>query len=347
MTNSDPDAAPPSPALLRLKEAGAVSVSRLTSRDDLVDAFLASRSDRTRIAYRRDLDDFAIFLGGTSAAAAAEHLIRLDRGSANGVILAYRTDLQNRPASQIRQRSGQEKGLAAATVNRRLAAIRSCVKLARTLGFVAWELDVEGMRVEPYRDTRGPGVKVIRAMLACAEGSRDRAIIRLASERGLRRNEIRLLDVADVDQEGSRLRVLGKGRTAKVWITIAPSTLASIEEWLVERGHHPGPLVTALDRGHYGWRLSGTSIYRIVRGLGQRAGAKAQVRVHGLRHTAVTEALRATNGDVRSVAKFARHDSRVTQLYDDELRDLAGDVANKVAASMDFDASEPVQGAPT
>lgn len=65
--------------------------------------------------------------------------------------------------------------------------------------------------------------------------------------------------------------------------------------------------------------------------LGRRAGVP--VRPHGLRHAAITTGLEATGGDVRRVARFARHaDVRTTMRYDDERADLAGSVARLVAA---------------
>src|SRR5262249_56193714 len=96
------------------------------------------------------------------------------------------------------------RGLARATVNRRLAAIRSLVKLARVLGLVPWALDVEGLRSETYRDTRGPGRQGFRRLLAVLEGRadakglRDRALIRLLFDLGLRRAEAVRLDVGDL-----------------------------------------------------------------------------------------------------------------------------------------------------
>jgi integrase/recombinase XerC len=48
--------------------------------------------------------------------------------------------------------------LQAATINRRLAALRSLVKLTNTLGLVSWTLAVENVKAQAYRDTRGPGL---------------------------------------------------------------------------------------------------------------------------------------------------------------------------------------------
>jgi integrase/recombinase XerC len=64
----------------------------------------------------------------------------------------------------------------------------------------------------------------------------------------------------------------------------------------------------------------------MVRELGRRLGMK--VWPHGLRHAAITEALDLTGGNVRAVQRFSRHrDVRVLERYDDNRRDLGGEVA--------------------
>lgn len=120
---------------------------------DLVGAFLSGRNPRTLKAYAKDLDDFARWLGSPSSSAAVELLLSGTGGQANTVALGYKVALI-------------ERKLAAATIARRLAALRSMVKLARTLGRVAWTLEVEGPKSEAYRDTRGPGLDGWRDLLA-------------------------------------------------------------------------------------------------------------------------------------------------------------------------------------
>ena len=89
---------------------------------------------------------------------------------------------------------------------RRLVALRSVVNMAGTIGVVAWALDVESPRAEPYRDTGGPGDAGWRAMLALvkrdAESGRPKpvrglAIVRLLHDLALRRGELVALDLAD------------------------------------------------------------------------------------------------------------------------------------------------------
>src|SRR5262249_47973603 len=180
-------------------------------------------------AYRMDLSDFADFSNAAGIAEAAGRILAGGHGRANETVLLFRSQLQAR-------------GLAPATINRRLAALWSLVKLARTLGLITWVLEVEGVRTEPYRDTRGPGQAGFRQLLAALDGRidpkaiRDRALLRLLYDLGLRRAEVVGLDVEDVDLLAETVAVLGKGRTQKVTLTLPPATRAALAEWLTVRG---------------------------------------------------------------------------------------------------------------
>ena len=96
----------------------------------LVIAWLSGRSEKTVRAYRRDLEDFSRFIGAKSIDQAASALIGRGQGPANALALAYKHDLKAR-------------GLQPTTTNRRLSALRSLIKLARTMGMIPWALDVD------------------------------------------------------------------------------------------------------------------------------------------------------------------------------------------------------------
>jgi len=298
------------------------------AQEGLVALFLSGRSLRTLQAYRDDLQDYRALVGAPTLDAAAAHLLESGQGGANAAVLAYRAHLL-------------ERGLAPATVNRRLAALRSLLKLARTLGLVPWTLDVPAVRAECYRDTRGPGVDGVRRLLGAladrqdAKGLRDRVIVRLLYDLALRRAEVVRLDVEDVDLAAGTVAVLGKGRREKLVRTLPDATRAALAAWLAIRSTAPGALLVNFDRARKcaGCGLSSTSVYRIVRALG--AGVGLAVRPHGLRHAAITAALELTGGDVRKVQRFSRHsDVRVLQRYDDNREDLSGEVAREVAATL-------------
>ena len=296
---------------------------------DIVNTFLRSRTPNTREAYRVDLAMFQSYVEALTPLDAVKYLLALDVGGAFTLVTQYKADLR-------------ERGLSPATVNRRLATLRSLVKFFRAAGVVTWALEVENLKSEPYRDTRGPGRDAVGAMLGYLRGRegpkaiRDVALIRLLYDRGLRRGEVAALDVADVDLDAFAVAVLGKGRLEREPLTLAEPTVEALRHWLAVRGDDPGPLFTNFDRarsvkpGNAG-RLTGGGIYKVVTALGRRVGVKT--RPHGLRHTAITEAgkLRGALG----AAALGRHKRLdVTQRYLDNLADLGGDATRAVAATV-------------
>ncbi len=103
------------------------------------------------------------------------------------------------------------------------------------------------------------------------------------------------------------------------------------------RGQDPGPLFLNLDRAKKGQgRITGKSIYQIVRGLGEKVGVKT--RPHGIRHTAVTEAVKRgqQNGlDLEECLDFSRHkDVRTLMIYRDKERNVQGKLSDLVAESV-------------
>lgn len=287
----------------------------------LVQAFLSGRNQLTIRAYRQDLEDFAAFLTVAGIDDAARGLLSQSPGDANALALGYRTRLV-------------ERGLQAASINRRLSALRAMVRLARVLGIVSWSLEVKNLRAESYRDLRGPSPAALKRVLVALDqrqdpkAKRDAAILRLLHDLGLRRGEAVSLDLEHVDLAAGTVAIMGKGRTQRVGLTLPPQTKAALTEWIRVRGGEPGPLFTNFDRAAKGKRLTGTSLYRLTKILGLG-------RPHGVRHLSITTALDLMNGDVRKVQKFSRHkDLRVIGAYDDSRADMAGEVAKVVAGNL-------------
>ena len=284
----------------------------------LVDDFYAGRKDTTLRVYRQGLGDFAGFLGVEEEVEAIRRLLAQGPGEANHLALTYRAALV-------------ERGLAPNTINSRLTALRSVVKLARRIGMVNWALDVDSAKAGNYRDTAGPGLDVCRAMLAeldrraqgrpgqRAKAIRDRAIVRLLFDLALRRSSVVALDLEDVDLDWQTLHVWSKGRGQgeKQPRSLPTLTAAAIQGWLAARGDKPGPLFTAVDNRARGKRLSGTSVWRVVEDLGKAVGVR--VWPHALRHGSVTAVVDAS-GDMRLGRVLAGHTSvATTQRYVDNL----------------------------
>jgi integrase/recombinase XerC len=293
----------------------------------LLRAFLNGRKPETIAAYRQDLEDFQAFIQAPSIEQAVSLLLARGPGEANALALDYKAHLMGRQ-------------LSANTINRRLTALRSLVKLGRTLGLVSFVLEVQSVKSNPYRDTRGPGRAGFRDMLDALakrndrKSMRNRALLRCLFDLGLRRAEVLRLDLEDLDRNAGTVAVLGKGRTGKMKLTLPPETRNALEDWISVRGVAPGPLFWSMNRARPGKsRLTEIGLYGMVCELGRKIGLN--VWPHGLRHAAITEALDLTGGNVRAVQRFSRHrDVRILERYDDNRRDLAGEVAKQVAASV-------------
>jgi integrase/recombinase XerC len=270
----------------------------------------------------------ARFIQAPSPAAAVDALMAGGHANANRLTLAYRADMLER------------RKLASASIARRLAALRSLVKLARQLGRINWSIDIESPRVTSYRDTSGPGLDGWRRIRKAADGNgklakRDMALIRLLHDLGLRRGEAIAMDLADVDMdagEHGQIRIIGKGkREPEILQLESEPAREALREWLVAGGDEPGPLFIRLDRAADGERLerlTGDSVARMVRRLSRRAKLKRDVRPHALRHQPITRALDKTGGNVRMVRAFSRHAKIETlMLYDDHRVNHAGKVS--------------------
>lgn len=292
-------------------------------------AWIESQTPRTREAYAQDIAAFATFLGEATATAAMNRLLSLSGGEGNALLLDYRTRMVG-------------EGSAPATINRRLSAIRSAVKLARTLGYTTWTPEISGVKAQTYRDTKGPGIDGTRSLIEMARTNdhsaialRDVAIIRLMFDLGLRRGECVGLDLDDIDRGARRVWILGKGRSQKEVRSLPDKTLAALDAWIAARALYAKPGETAVFIGLSGRgggkRITGRSVHRIIAEIGRDAGIKT--RPHGLRHASITAALDMNNGDVRAAQQHARHaNPQTTMRYDDNRRDLAGQIADSLAA---------------
>ena len=318
---------PTSPSPMSPLRGGLAALADSLSTDAIVESLLAdTRSDATRLAYQSDLRQFAAWAGVEypSGLEAITHIS--ETGRMAQLLTAFKISMLDAKLSE-------------ATVNRRLSAVRALLTLARKLGAPC--PDVRGLvsseKSAAYRDTRGPGLEGLRAVLHGAVSLRDRALLQLLAENGLRRAEVTRLDVSDVDLAGKRVMLLGKGRgSQKEPITISAVTVAAIQEYLAERGDpEPGdPLfVSEAHNGTRGHRLTGEAVRLIVEGIGKRAGIGG-LAPHKLRHAAITAVLDATKGDVRTAQRFSRHrDIRTLQQYDDNREDLQG-VATELLSNL-------------
>jgi integrase/recombinase XerC len=304
----------------------------LDTDPDVLSQLLADkRCLNTRRAYEKDVNDFFREMTGQVATPdSVLEFLHLEERQAVAVVLKYKAKLLN-------------KGLKEATVNRRLAALKSLVTMGRTLGVCAYSLnDIKGEKKQAYRDTTGVSKEAFRQILQqcnldTLKGKRDYALLRLLWDNALRRNEIAQANIGDFNPGSRTLIIKGKGQgTQTQTINLTASATIALTVWLDARGEVRGnaPLFCALDYANNGHRLTGEAMRYTVDKLSQRAGITKKMSPHRIRHSAITAALDATDGNLRKVQKLSRHAQIDTLLiYDDnrsndqqELSELLGEM---------------------
>lgn len=241
-----------------IKSNNTSSVFKIKERDIIKELLADKRSLNTRRAYERDLKDFFYSISGADPSPQLlKEFLTLDRFTAIGLVLQYKGELI-------------EKKLAEATVNRRIAAVKSLVRYAQKIGKCEWSLEeVQGEKVKSYRDTSGITIEEFRRLLATCnrdtiKGKRDYAILHLLWSNALRRNE--LVQAIISDFQDNTLWILGKGKgSQKERVHLAPLTTTAINDWLQSLPRAPNsPLFCALDNVHYLHGLTGDAVYDVV-----------------------------------------------------------------------------------
>jgi integrase/recombinase XerD len=266
-----------------------------------VEGFLAllaaRRAPRTVEAYRRDLTAVGTWLGKPVGRATTDDLER------------YLAELR-------------AEGLAATTIARRAAALRSFFRHQTLLGAradnPAAELDL------PRRTRRLPRTlspAEAERLVEAAAGTqprdlRDRALAELLYGAGLRVSEAVSLERGGVDLENRLVRCLGKGDKERI-VPIGRQAAEALRRYLargrpfLDRRHRPELFLNAK-----GGPLTRAGAFLILRRLAARAGLEPErVHPHLLRHSFATHLLE-NGADLRSVQEMLGHaDLSTTELY--------------------------------
>jgi integrase/recombinase XerC len=301
--------------------------AHVSSAPSIWDEFLAIQlSPATRRSYSTSLQDFfRREMGTVVSPASISSFLALSEHEAIGRVLAYRAQLL-------------AAGLSAATLNSRLAGLRSFVTHASKRGLCQFRLDdIKSVKAQTYKDTRGVSIDLMQQIfshidLSTSLGKRNYAMLRLLWDNALRRAEVCGLDRDDFYPAEARLLLKGKGQLDKEWIDLAPATVQAISAWLASMGKTSSPALFVSSRDT---RLSVDRLYQIVRDLAAAAGIDRVISPHKIRHSSITALLDMTDGDVRSAQAHSRHKNLSTLIrYDDGRQQLQGKAARHLAESI-------------
>ncbi|HEY3865565.1 MAG TPA: tyrosine-type recombinase/integrase [Solirubrobacteraceae bacterium] len=271
-------------------------------------------AERTRRAYSVDLSQFARWASGRGLGPA-------DVGPRE--VRRYVASLS-------------ERGLAASTTARKLAALRALFASQREHGLISQ--NPADLVSTPRRSSYLPRVlkeqEASRLLDGIGAGGsqrkgseglilRDRALFELAYSCGLRAEELVSLEVTDVDYDAEQLRVEGKGRKTR-YLPVGEIALATVKTYLDRgrdglsaagessaHGRETGPLFLSKT----GKPLSTSDVRRRLRIWATRVQIPGGATPHALRHSYATHLLDG-GADLRSIQELLGHASvSTTQVY--------------------------------
>src|ERR671922_2037399 len=257
-------------------------------------------AEKTRRAYGIDVGQFALWCGAQDVDPAEVTPRSLRR---------YAATLSDRRA-------------VAATVARKLAALRAFYRALREHGVVAH--NPADLIPAPKRPRNLPRVLRPDEMAAVLDRIpastpleiRDRALFEVAYSSGLRAEELVTLDVLSVDFDAEELRVEGKGQKTRI-VPAGEPALRALARYL-ERARpalRSGDGSAALFLSKSGRRLSTSDVRRRLRAWTRHAEVQGGVSPHTLRHSFATHLLEG-GADLRAIQELLGHASiSTTQIY--------------------------------
>ena len=259
-------------------------------------------SANTRQAYERDLRLFCKTLGFKNSDA----LVNVSREQITG----YMTQLK-------------EKGLAAATIARKLAAIKAFYRFMTAEGYMdanpaeVVEAGTKGIKL-PRVLSEDEVVRLLNQPdITTAEGFRDRTMLEVLYATGMRVSELINLTLERVDLNTKYIIAFGKGSKERIVPlgSVAAEFLQQYLEKVRPKLTHEERNTNIVFLAFGGHELTRQRFWQIIRAYGRKANINKALTPHILRHSFATHLL--DNGaDLRSVQELLGHsDISTTQIY--------------------------------
>jgi len=120
-------------------------------------------------------------------------------------------------------------------------------------------------------------------------GSRNRAIVLVLLDTGLRLSEFLAITLTDIQDERGYIKVMGKGRKERV-VRIGKNAQKAVWRYLMYRPDNKRQELWLTEEGK---PLAGSGLQSLIKRLKQRAGIESEGSIHRFRHTFALQFLRA------------------------------------------------------
>ncbi len=215
-----------------------------------------------------------------------------------------------------------ERGNKASSVQRRMSALRSCYRFLLKRGKVTRDpvrsiTSPKKERVLPAFIREEDMQRLLDSENTFAdnfEGRRDRLIIELFYETGLRLSELIGLNVEDISLVAQTIRVTGKGNKQRL-VPFGDRLLSLIKGYLDERSTLPVIGSVAVFISAKGERLKGDKVRMMVKSKLGLVTTQKKRSPHVLRHTFATTMLNH-DADLQTVKELLGHERlQTTEIY--------------------------------
>ena len=217
-----------------------------------------------------------------------------------------------------------DRSLSKSSIERKIASIKSFFKFLYKKSIL--EENPARMIKFPKKEKKLPSVFNIDDIFKLLDmvdisspmGLRDGLILEMLYGTGVRVSELAGLNVTDVDLQGERILVRGKGKKERI-IPISPQVARMIDDYykvmpdIVSKGHNIESKAFIINR--LGSRMTDRTIRRVVDEYLIKAGLPLDYSPHSFRHTFATHMLEG-GADLRSIQELLGHESlSTTQRY--------------------------------
>jgi site-specific recombinase XerD len=256
-----------------------------------------------------------------------DRLVRLIRTDDQQTVLTYPwPELRYERTQLIRTKLAEH--MTPASANLSLSALRGVLRECWRLGLMDAESYHRATDLQGVRGSRLPAGRALTSaevtglLEACDEGvptagARDAAVLAVLHATGIRRSELALLDLEDLDQDQLRIRH-GKGGKQRL-VYVNEGAQAALAAWLRIRGEAPGPLFFPINHGGRilaGVRLQPQAVQRILTKRVRGARITKRTTPHDIRRTFATSIL-AAGAPLPVVQQLMGHSSvQTTAQYD-------------------------------
>ncbi len=266
-----------------------------------------------------------------------ERYLLTERRLAQGTVKNYMTDLESLnawlqecgvdeveaiSARDIRswQMAVMEAGIGEGTVKRKLSSVRSWFRYMRRNRWI--DRDVMAKITAPkspkhlpvfFKESETERIYDAAMFANDYEGERDKLILRLLYETGMRRSELAGLRPWNIDLNARQIKVLGKGRKER-YIPIEAELKNNIEQYLTLK-EKEFPETDSMFVTKRGRPFNAADIYRVVKRYMSMISSAEKISPHVFRHTFATHLLN-DGANIDAIKELLGHANlNATEIY--------------------------------